>query len=138
LCDSGSEERTRGCPPLIRDAGVNWIAEGTETSLTAARVFDMLVCSAVNSTRLAKWQPPDSEGEVVVFGDADPAFEGQAAAYALANCLAATIREKHLKACDKGCILKALTGSDSATLQQLFFAPYCCISTEHLSDPNNR
>lgn len=65
------------CKFAAMDAGVNWIAEGTETSLTAARVFDMLVCSAVNSTRLAKWQPPDSEGEVVVFGDADPAFEGR-------------------------------------------------------------
>ena len=64
------------------------IAEGIETALAASRLFDMPVWAATNATMLAKWQPPDCTREVVVFGDADHAFGGQAAAYALAHRLA--------------------------------------------------
>ncbi|KQO88220.1 P4 alpha zinc-binding domain protein [Methylobacterium sp. Leaf92] len=64
------------------------IAEGIETALAAARLFNIPVWAATNSTMLAKWQPPDGAREIVVFGDADAAFGGQAAAYALAHRLA--------------------------------------------------
>ncbi len=37
---------------------------------------------------MAKWMPPDPAREVLVFGDRDLKFGGQAAAYALAHRLA--------------------------------------------------
>lgn len=63
------------------------IAEGIETAFAAAAKFGLPVWSAINSTMLAKWQPPQAVEEVVVFGDADAKFGGQAAAFALAHRL---------------------------------------------------
>ncbi|MFY9292705.1 MAG: toprim domain-containing protein [Methylorubrum rhodinum] len=68
------------------------IAEGIETALAAASLFAIPVWAAVSSTMLAKWHPPDGTREIVVFGDADPKFGGQAAAYTLAHRLAVNDR----------------------------------------------
>ncbi|MEN9924033.1 MAG: hypothetical protein RL268_159 [Pseudomonadota bacterium] len=68
------------------------IAEGIETAIAAAKRFRVPVWAALNATMLAKWQPPAGVTSVVVFGDNDPAFGGQAAAYALAHRLAARLR----------------------------------------------
>lgn len=65
------------------------IAEGIETAFAAAKRFNMPVWSAINATGLTKWQPPAGVDEVHIFGDCDPKFGGQAAAYALAHRLAA-------------------------------------------------
>lgn len=70
------------------------IAEGIETAFAAAHKFQMPVWSAINARLLEKWVPPAGIEEVVVFGDSDPKFGGQAAAYALAHRLAARL---HLK-----------------------------------------
>lgn len=67
------------------------IAEGIETAFAAAARFNVPVWSAVNSTMLAKWTPPPSVREVLIFGDNDPKFGGQAAAYALAHKLTARL-----------------------------------------------
>ena len=64
------------------------IAEGIETAIAAAKRFNMPVWAALNSTMLAKWQPPAGVTAVVVFGDNDPKYGGQASAYALAHRLA--------------------------------------------------
>lgn len=64
------------------------IAEGIETALAASLKFGLPVWSAINATMLAKWMPPEGVREVVIFGDNDPKFAGQAAAYALASRLA--------------------------------------------------
>lgn len=64
------------------------IAEGIETALKAGERFNMPVWAALNATMLAKWTPPEGVIEVVVFGDADAKFGGQAAAYRLAHRLA--------------------------------------------------
>lgn len=64
------------------------IAEGIETAFAAAAKFGVPVWSAINSTMLAKWQPPVGVSEVLIFGDCDPKFGGQAAAFALAHKLA--------------------------------------------------
>lgn len=64
------------------------IAEGIETALAASLKFNVPVWSAINATMLAKWTPPAGVTEVVIFGDNDPKFGGQAAAYALAARLA--------------------------------------------------
>lgn len=64
------------------------IAEGIETALSASAIFRVPVWAALNSTLLEKWEPPAEVQEVVVFGDNDPKFGGQAAATALAHRLA--------------------------------------------------
>jgi putative DNA primase/helicase len=68
------------------------IAEGIETALAASRLFEIPVWSAISSSLLAKWQPPDGVEEVVIFADNDPKFGGQAAAYHLAYRLARTLQ----------------------------------------------
>lgn len=68
------------------------IAEGIETAIAAAKRFNVPVWAAINSTMLKAWTPPAGVKEVVIFGDNDPAFGGQAAAYALAHRLA--VKEK--------------------------------------------
>lgn len=67
------------------------IAEGIETAFAAAKRFGMPVWSAINSNGLSKWQPPAGVDEVHIFGDCDPKFGGQAAAFALAHRLAARL-----------------------------------------------
>ena len=64
------------------------IAEGIETAYAAAKRFGLPVWSAIDAGKLAKWQPPEGCKSVVVFGDNDRSFTGQAAAYTLANRLA--------------------------------------------------
>jgi putative DNA primase/helicase len=64
------------------------IAEGIETAFAAAHRFNVPVWSAINSTMLEKWAPPSTVQEVLIFGDNDPKFGGQAAAYRLASKLA--------------------------------------------------
>jgi putative DNA primase/helicase len=65
------------------------IAEGIETALAAAAIFEMPVWAAFNTTLLKKWLPPAGCEEVVIFGDNDANFSGQNAAYQLAPKLAA-------------------------------------------------
>lgn len=63
------------------------IAEGIETAMSASALYDMPVWSALTAGMLAKWRPPEGADEVAIFGDNDPGFAGQAAAYALARRL---------------------------------------------------
>ena len=64
------------------------IAEGIETAYAASKRFGLPVWSAIDAGKLAKWQPPAGCKSVVVFGDNDRSFTGQAAAFTLANRLA--------------------------------------------------
>lgn len=64
------------------------IAEGIETALAASRRFGMPVWSCVSAGLLEAWQAPENVRCVVVFGDNDPKFAGQAAAYRVAHKLA--------------------------------------------------
>lgn len=77
-----------GAIRLGEHSGRLGIAEGIETAMAAAVMFGVPVWSAVSSGMLAGWIPPDDVSEVIVFGDCDPMFGGQAAAYALAHRLA--------------------------------------------------
>ncbi|KQT17708.1 P4 alpha zinc-binding domain protein [Methylobacterium sp. Leaf399] len=76
---------------LFDPAPILGIAEGIETALAASVLFDVPVWAAVSAAMLAKWVPPDGVGEVIVFGDADVGFAGQAAAYGLAHRLSSKI-----------------------------------------------
>ncbi len=73
---------------LTDPAATLGIAEGIETALAATKLFGIPVWAAINSTMLAKWQPPADTCTVVVFGDNDQKFGGAAAAYALAHRIA--------------------------------------------------
>lgn len=64
------------------------VAEGIETAMSASALYEIPVWAAINSALLKKWMPPEGCTEVAVFGDNDPKFGGQAAAWALAHRLA--------------------------------------------------
>jgi putative DNA primase/helicase len=64
------------------------IAEGIETALSASALYGLPVWAAVNAAGLMQWEPPPGVASVAVFGDNDPKFGGQSAAYALAHRLA--------------------------------------------------
>lgn len=67
------------------------IAEGVETALSASVMNGgMPVWAALNSGRLAVWEPPEGFRAVVIFGDNDANKDGQKAAYTLANRLEIT------------------------------------------------
>lgn len=61
------------------------IAEGIETALSAAILFEVPCWAALNTSLLKQWQPPADIKRVIVFADADAKFAGQAAAYELAR-----------------------------------------------------
>ena len=63
------------------------IAEGIETALSASALFGTPCWAAVNAGMLATWQPPPEVQRVIIFGDNDPNYAGQAAAYTLARRL---------------------------------------------------
>ena len=73
---------------LAQPGSILGVAEGIETALAAAAIFGVPVWAAINSSMLEAWQPPAGVSEVIVFGDHDPKFGGQAAAFALAHRLA--------------------------------------------------
>jgi putative DNA primase/helicase len=57
------------------------VAEGIETAIAASILFKVPVWAALNANFLATWQVPDDVETVMVFGDHDANFVGQAAAY---------------------------------------------------------
>lgn len=78
-----------GAAVRLGDPGeVLGIAEGIETAMAASGRFEIPVWAAVSAPMLGNWEPPDGTKEVVVFGDNDRQFAGQAAAYTLARRLA--------------------------------------------------
>ena len=64
------------------------VAEGIETALSASRRFGVPVWAAMNANNLGLFKPPTGVDRLMVFGDFDANFTGQAAAYRLANRLA--------------------------------------------------
>ena len=69
-------------------SGAIGIAEGIETAMSASALYGLPVWAAINSAQLGKWTPPEGADEVAIFGDNDPKFGGQAAAFTLAHRLA--------------------------------------------------
>lgn len=70
------------------------VAEGIETALSAAILYKIPVWACVNGTLLAKWVPPDTAREIVIFGDNDENYTGQAKSYHLANRLEVQFKRK--------------------------------------------
>lgn len=71
------------------ESGPLGIAEGIETAMAASAIFDMPVWAAISSSMMKKWMPPPGCEEIVIFGDNDKKYGGQAAAYHLAERLTA-------------------------------------------------
>ena len=65
------------------------IAEGIETALSAANLYDVPVWAALSANSLVRWEPPEGCKHVIVFGDRDESFTGQMASYELAHKLVA-------------------------------------------------
>lgn len=64
------------------------VSEGIETGLAAQRLFDVPVWACLNSSILTKFIVPDGVKRLIIFGDNDRKYGGQAAAYQLAHKIA--------------------------------------------------
>ncbi len=64
------------------------VAEGIETALSAATMFQLPVWAALTAGRLAKFDPPEYVDNLEVFADCDDSGAGQHAAEQLVNHLA--------------------------------------------------
>lgn len=65
------------------------IAEGLETAICASHRFGLPVWSGISANGLETWEPPQGVESVLVCGDNDESWAGQAAAFALAKRLRA-------------------------------------------------
>jgi putative DNA primase/helicase len=72
--------------PLQKRIG---IAEGIETAICAGKLFGLPVWAAVSANGMRVWDVPLGVESVVVCGDHDLSFTGQAAAFELARKLKA-------------------------------------------------
>jgi putative DNA primase/helicase len=86
-----------GAVRLQDHSGVLGIAEGIETALSASRFFGVPCWAALNAGALEKWNVPADVEEVVIFGDLDRNFRGQAAAYTLAHEIAVQRRKVRIE-----------------------------------------
>ncbi|HAY10427.1 MAG TPA: hypothetical protein DCY18_10915 [Thauera sp.] len=69
-------------------SGTMGIAEGIETALAAAELFEVPVWSCISTAGIESFEPPEGVRHVIVFADNDRNFAGQAAAYRAAHRLA--------------------------------------------------
>jgi putative DNA primase/helicase len=72
---------------LMEEKPLMGIAEGIETAISASLMFDIPVWACINGNLLSKWTPPLCAEEIIIFGDNDKNYTGQAKAYHLANRL---------------------------------------------------
>ena len=71
--------------PISRTLG---IAEGIETALAAAELFEVPTWSCISTAGIETFAPPEGVEHIVIFADHDENFAGHAAAYRAAHRLA--------------------------------------------------
>lgn len=79
-----------GAAVRLCEAGLTLgIAEGIETALAAAQLYNIPVWATLNACLLEKWVPPEGVKNVYIFGDNDSgkSYTGEKSAYSLANRL---------------------------------------------------
>jgi putative DNA primase/helicase len=81
-----------GAVRLAPAAATMGVAEGIETALGAAKLFNMPVWAALSDNGMAKFEPPPGVEHLVIFGDNDGNGAGQRAAYASGARLAVGIK----------------------------------------------
>lgn len=78
----------KGCAvrllPPTKD-GTLGVAEGVETAMSAAKLYQVPVWATLTAMHLENWKRPDEVKRVLIFGDNDASFTGQAAMFALAK-----------------------------------------------------
>lgn len=67
--------------------GVLGVAEGIETAIAAKMLYGVAVWSLLNTALMKSWKPPSNVKKVIIFGDNDENYAGQAAAFNLAHRL---------------------------------------------------
>lgn len=72
---------------LFPAAEVLGVAEGIETALAAAQLFNVPTWACVSASGLESFVPPDEVKQLIVFADNDLNYVGHAAAYKLASRL---------------------------------------------------
>lgn len=90
-CKKFVDKNDKLSPSAIRlfppEHGQIGIAEGIETAIACVQKFDIPTWAATNAGLLQSFEPPPGIKQVHIFGDNDPTYTGQAAAYHLANRL---------------------------------------------------
>lgn len=74
-----------GAVRLFRAGPRLGVAEGIETALSAAKLFELPVWAVLSTAGMESFCWPDGLEELVIFGDADEKYAGQKAAYTLAH-----------------------------------------------------
>ena len=82
-----NEPMTGGACPLYPAGKTLGIAEGIETAIAAKILTGTPTWAALNTSLLAGFKPPEGVQKVIIFGDHDEHFAGQAAAFKLAHRL---------------------------------------------------
>lgn len=79
--------------PMGEEGG---IAESIEDARSATQMTGIMCWSALNTSSMAKWTPPDGLKRLSIFGDNDENAAGQAAAWELKRRLKANPKTRHL------------------------------------------
>ena len=102
------EGRLHGsCVRLTKVCSHIGITEGIESAIAVMGLFNIPCWSALNTSVLERWVPPEGVSSVTIYADNDKNFAGQKSAYCLANKLS-------LKGLDVSVVVPEKPGTDFA------------------------